>query len=279
MSLTLLTDPEAVRSAMQEYDRLGGDQFLSRYGYKPARSYVLVEGGKEYPSKAIAGVAVGKQHPGRGALRSDEFSGGESTVRTKLEELGFSVRAPVDLSSQFTTVPASGRCWFVGASFGGTDDQTERFLRDEIWEIRTPSASEAAQVRLMKPGEQIAIKAAFVQKHNLPFDNRGKNVSVLRIKARGVIRENPGDGAHVLVDWEKSFTPRDWYFYTYRPTIWQVSQRSDLADRLSRSQTSRRILNGFAVTRPGQRSLATTPPTRNSASGSRRRSSQVARTG
>jgi hypothetical protein len=178
---------------MQEYDQLGGDRFLSRYGYRPARSYVLVEDGKEYPSKAIAGVAVGKQHPGRGPLRSDEFSGGESTVRAKLEELGFVVRAPVGLSSQLTTAPASDRYWFVGASFGGTDDQTDRFLREEVWEINTPSASEAAQVRSMAPGEQIAIKAAFVQKHNLPFDNRGNNVSVLRIKARGVIRSIRGE--------------------------------------------------------------------------------------
>ena len=24
--------------------------------------------------------------------------------------------------------------WFVGASFGGTNDQTDRFLREGIWE-------------------------------------------------------------------------------------------------------------------------------------------------
>src|SRR6266478_4170966 len=102
MSLSLLTEPQAVRSAIEEYDQLGGDLFLSRYGYAPARSYVLVHGGKEYPSKAIAGVAVGKQHPERGPLRSDQFSGGENTVQAKLKELGFVVRAPAGLSSPLT---------------------------------------------------------------------------------------------------------------------------------------------------------------------------------
>src|SRR3954463_14397372 len=49
---------------------------------------------KEYDSKAIAGVAVGKQFPSEGPLRSDQFSGGDATVRAKLESLGFRVRGP-----------------------------------------------------------------------------------------------------------------------------------------------------------------------------------------
>ncbi len=42
-------------------------------------------------SKAVAGVAYGKQFPDRGPLRSDDFSGGEETVRPVLEKLGFTV--------------------------------------------------------------------------------------------------------------------------------------------------------------------------------------------
>lgn len=122
--------------------------------------------------------------------------------------------------------------WFVGAAFGGNDSQAERFLRDGMWEIRTPTEAEAAQVRSMRPGERIAIKATFVQKHNLPFDGRGRSVSVMRLKARGVITHNPGDGERVLVEWEPEFKPRDWYFYTYRSTIWQVTAGQDMADQL-----------------------------------------------
>src|SRR3712207_6039990 len=91
MSLELLTAPEAVHAAMDEFDRLGSEQFLERYGYRRSRTYFVERDGKLYDSKAIAGVAVGKQHPDRGPLRPDDFSGGEATVRPKLEELGFRV--------------------------------------------------------------------------------------------------------------------------------------------------------------------------------------------
>jgi MrcB-like, N-terminal domain/AAA domain (dynein-related subfamily) len=90
MSLELLSDPAAVDAAMDEYDSLGSDGFLKKYGYGRSRTYFVVREGRLYDSKAIAGVAVGKQHPDRGPLRADEFSGGELTVRPKLESLGFS---------------------------------------------------------------------------------------------------------------------------------------------------------------------------------------------
>lgn len=122
--------------------------------------------------------------------------------------------------------------WFVGGSFGGTDDQVPRFLADGIWEISTPKAHDATAVRSMKIGDRIAIKAAFVQRHNLPFDNRDHRVSVMRLKARGVITANPGDGERVSVSWDEEFEPKDWYFYTYRPTIWKLHPGNELADRL-----------------------------------------------
>ena len=129
---------------------------------------------------------------------------------------------------------APGPYWFVGSSFGGNNDQTERFLRDGIWEIHTPSDSDAAYVRSMDPGQRIAIKAAFVQKHDLPFENRGVDVSVMRIKARGTIIANPGTGDRVSVDWDPNFKPRDWYFYTYMKTIWRVTPEKPSAAQLIR---------------------------------------------
>ncbi len=46
----------------------------------------------------------------------------------------------------------------------------------------------------MRPGDRIAIKAAYTRKHNLPFDNRGEFVSVVGIKAVGTITKNLEDG-------------------------------------------------------------------------------------
>jgi hypothetical protein len=74
--------------------------------------------------------------------------------------------------------------WFVGASFGRTQDQVERFLNEGIWEVNTPTPAEADIVRSMQVGDRIAIKAAFVQRLNLPFDNRDQNVSVNSCLAR-----------------------------------------------------------------------------------------------
>jgi hypothetical protein len=91
-SLDELTDPAAVRQALAQFDELGRVEFLRRHGFRPARRFWLIVNGKRYDSKAIAGVAWGLQHTGgAGWLRAEEFSGGDATVRSKLEGLGFSV--------------------------------------------------------------------------------------------------------------------------------------------------------------------------------------------
>ncbi|MCX7512574.1 McrB family protein [Frateuria sp. STR12] len=126
----------------------------------------------------------------------------------------------------------SRAAWFVGASFGGTDDQSERFLADGVWEISNPTPKERTVVRSMQVGERIAIKAAYTRKNNLPFDNRGHSVSTMAIKAIGVIVSNPNDGERIQVDWERVEPLREWYFYTYRPTIWRVEPGAWQTDAL-----------------------------------------------
>jgi 5-methylcytosine-specific restriction protein B len=102
-------------------------------------------------------------------------------------------------------------------------DQTDRFIDEGIWEHGFDDDRIAAQVRSMRMGERIAIKAAYIRKHNLPFDNAGHTVSVMAIKAFGTIAENSGDGRQVRVNWQRLSPPREWYFYTYQATIWKVS--------------------------------------------------------
>lgn len=91
MAFSDLTDPTAVSAALAEFDELGRDRFLQKYGFGPAKTYFVVDAGRRYDSKAIVGAAHGFQHPQAGPLRAKDFSGGEATVRTKLESLGFSV--------------------------------------------------------------------------------------------------------------------------------------------------------------------------------------------
>ena len=86
----------------------------------------------------------------------------------------------------------------------------------------------------MRPGEKIAIKAAYTRKHNLPFQSSGKPASVMSIKAVGTIVSNQGDGRSVHVSWEKVLEPpREWYFYTNRQTIWGIRRgRTPYGDAL-----------------------------------------------
>ncbi|MBK1673241.1 AAA family ATPase [Ectothiorhodospira shaposhnikovii] len=112
-------------------------------------------------------------------------------------------------------------CWFVGATYGGTDDQTPRFLQEGIWENGYQDKYLDA-VKSIQVGDRIAIKSSYTRKHDLPFDNRGQTVSVMAIKAIGTVKENLGDGRTLKVDWTPFDPPREWYFYTNRSTVWRV---------------------------------------------------------
>ena len=79
-----------ILQAVAEYDRLGQDRFLEKYGFGKARSYRLVVDGKTYDSKAIVGAAHGFL-PGREPLAAADFSGGAATVGHLLSSLGFQV--------------------------------------------------------------------------------------------------------------------------------------------------------------------------------------------
>jgi 5-methylcytosine-specific restriction protein B len=125
---------------------------------------------------------------------------------------------------------ASNATWFVGATYGA-DDQIPRFLSEGIWENGYED-KHLDVVRSMRPGDRIAIKAAYTRKHGLPFDSRGQTVSVMAIKAIGTVTENLNDGQRVKVDWAKVEPPREWYFYTHRGTVWRVLPGDWMADGL-----------------------------------------------
>jgi hypothetical protein len=105
MTLSDLTDREAVLSAIDEFEVLGRDAFLAKYHFGKARSYFLDYAGTLYDSKAIVGAAHGFQH-GR-PLSGDNFSGGDATVVPLLERLGFRVK-------QVDSDEPEGSAWGVG---------------------------------------------------------------------------------------------------------------------------------------------------------------------
>jgi hypothetical protein len=82
--------PDDVLRALQEYDRLGPEQFFAAHGYAPTTTYDLVWEKRTYPPKAILGTAyefaVGQR------LASGDFEGGKSGAVKVLGGLGFDVQ-------------------------------------------------------------------------------------------------------------------------------------------------------------------------------------------
>lgn len=84
-----LTEADVVQ-AMDEYDRLGPQQFFSEHGFAPTTTYELVWEERLYPPKAILGTAY-EFATGR-RLASGDFEGGKTGAVKVLGELGFTVR-------------------------------------------------------------------------------------------------------------------------------------------------------------------------------------------
>ena len=72
------------------------------------------------------------------------------------------------------------------------------------------------------PRDDIATKATYVKKHNLPFDNQGHAVSVRPIKAVGTVTENAGNGRHLKINWTPRRTTQGGFLYIYRGIVWRV---------------------------------------------------------
>lgn len=136
-----------------------------------------------------------------------------------------------DISAQDIFDDPDRRFWFVGAVWEGHDDQLDRFIREGVWQNGYHDKF-TDHVQRMRPGDRIAVKASFVQKYKLPFDNKGKPVSAMRIKAIGTVIENAGDGRTVKVQWQRIDPPKDWFFYTYRVTVVEADPSDELARRL-----------------------------------------------
>ena len=131
-----------------------------------------------------------------------------------------------------TEKPSNVSYWMVGAYWASSDpqDQTQRFLEEGVWENGYDDRF-LDEVKGIKVGDKIAIKAAITQKNNLPFDARGNTVSKMVIKAVGTVIANRNDGTTVEVEWDPKFKQKDWYFYTNRTTLWALP-KNQYSDRL-----------------------------------------------
>jgi hypothetical protein len=79
-----------VSRAIQEYDRLGPEEFFSAHGFGPTTTYDLVWDAARYPPKAILGTAYEFATGQR--LAPGDFEGGKSGAVAVLGKLGFTVQ-------------------------------------------------------------------------------------------------------------------------------------------------------------------------------------------
>ncbi|MDE2786763.1 MAG: AAA family ATPase [Chloroflexota bacterium] len=117
--------------------------------------------------------------------------------------------------------------WFVGAAYGGnvsTGDQTDRFVRLGIWENGYADDTFSELIDSMQPGDRIAIKSFFnsPNRPDLPFDDRGHNVTGMEIKAVGVVVSHlPRERGRrrLKINWTRLAPPRTFYFSAYQQTV------------------------------------------------------------
>ena len=199
----------------------GGSKFENRVHF--ARSYLFKAGVMTSPSRGVWGLT---EQGWKADLNTKWAAEIFRTARINFSGDEDEQEAPKD-----DNVPEGINYWFVGASWSA-DDQTERFLREGVWQNGYEDKF-SKLVRQMKPGDRIAIKASFTRKNDVPFENQGRAASVMRIKATGTITANRGDGLTVEVDWHELDPPKEWYFYTYRTTVARARvEEDDMARRL-----------------------------------------------
>ena len=84
-----LVNKNHVLQAITEYDRLGRDDFLKKYGFGKSRQYLLLHKEKTYDSKPIFGVAHG--FATGDFLTAKDFSGGVAAAAGYLQNIGFEI--------------------------------------------------------------------------------------------------------------------------------------------------------------------------------------------
>lgn len=115
--------------------------------------------------------------------------------------------------------------WFVGAQHAG-QDLVDDFIENNYW-MNGYDDKYLDIVNEVKVGDLIAIKSTYTRRKNLPFNNNGKVVSVLGIKAIGTVTKNNNDGKTIEVDWEPFDHVREWYIFSLWNTIQKIEADKD----------------------------------------------------
>ena len=120
--------------------------------------------------------------------------------------------------------------WVVGA-YHGKKNQEARFLKEGLWENGDDRKCEE-DVRKVKVGDYLIMKSIFTKRNDLPFDNNNDLISVMKIKATGIVIGSAIDGRKLEVKWKPLSNHKDWYFFTYRKRIQRIDVNKQDAKEL-----------------------------------------------
>ena len=82
---------EAVEAVIAEYDQIGRDALLQRYGFSDAQAPAFEYEGQSYDSRAVIAAAWRHLGPGEAPFDPDEAARDERTVARALKQLGFDI--------------------------------------------------------------------------------------------------------------------------------------------------------------------------------------------
>jgi len=125
--------------------------------------------------------------------------------------------------TQFSEDVKQGVQFWVFGSSRNDDEDIERFMQENKWEI-TVESKHNNNINNVKVGDYIAIKYAY-NSTKLPFNNHGNSFGVMEIKAIGKVTDNPHDGKSLSVAWDSEFVPKKIYLYAYYKNFQRINAK------------------------------------------------------
>ena len=182
-----LTDPNAVRQAIVQFDQLGRDKFLEIHNCKKSWRYRIEYNGKTYDSDAIATVAFSIQHQ-RKARGQREIIGSHADVRSLLTSLGFPIvttplpSAELEVGETYTRVQLANR-------YGGS-------VQNGIWTL-----AQFPSIFLFTgaSGEAYGYSDGWVEKDVFRYTGEGQEDDMQFTKGNLAIRDHYINGEELLL--------------------------------------------------------------------------------
>lgn len=181
--------------------------------------YILERAYKQLENVAIIGAEVSAA--GKVNYKFEQLIVFKRTAFTEWAEVFFeqtgdarSVITQYDLPGSLLDGFGIDYAWYVGTTGNDENGQwrdfSDEYIDNGIW-VNGWDDKFIDVVKSIAVGDCIAIKSTFTQKKNLPFDNHGKTVGAMRIKAIGTVTENAGDGKTIKVDWTRLDPFKTWF--------------------------------------------------------------------